>query len=95
MGDKSVYKDYVQNLPMDFSNYGPFYTDKEKDMLEGCDNMIIKTSMKKAIDANDYKLLCMAYPDLEKEITYDEFKTGKMLANTRAYDLAFTDGEVR
>jgi hypothetical protein len=65
LGDQSVYKDYVQNLPTDFSNYGPFYTDKEKEMLEGCDQMIMKTSMKKAIDANDYKLLCMAYPELE------------------------------
>jgi hypothetical protein len=64
MGEDSMYKNYVQNLPTDFSNYAPFYTDNEKDLLEGCDHMIMRTSMKKAIDANDYKLLCMAYPEL-------------------------------
>jgi len=57
--------------------------------------MIVKVTAKKAIDANDYKLLLAAYPDLEKEISYDEFKTGKCLACTRSYSLAFTDGVAR
>jgi hypothetical protein len=91
LGEKSKYKEYVQNLPTDFSNYAPFFSDVEKEHLTGCDYMIVKTTMRKAIDANDYKLLQMAYPELDKEISYDEFKTGKILANIRAYDLAFTD----
>lgn len=57
--------------------------------------MILKTTVKKSVDVNDYKLLQMAYPNLENEITYDEFKAGKVLASIRAYDLAFTDGVVR
>lgn len=71
LGDQSKYKDYVQNLPTDFNNYATFFTDKEKDELVGCDYMIMKTTMKKAMDANDFKLLQMAYPELDKEITYE------------------------
>lgn len=37
----------------------------------------------------------MAYPDLEKEIGYDQFKNGKILASTRAYDLIWTDNVIR
>jgi hypothetical protein len=57
--------------------------------------MVMKTTLKKAVEANDYKLLTMAYPDLDKEISFEEFKKGKILASLRAYDLAFTDGAVR
>ena len=57
--------------------------------------MIQKTQLKKAQDAQDYKLLTMAYPDLEKEVTYEEYKKGRVLASQRAYDLSFTDGVVR
>jgi len=43
--------------------------------------MIGRTQMKKAMDASDYKLLAMAYPDIEKEVSYEDFKKGKVLAS--------------
>lgn len=51
--------------------------------------------MKKGRDAADYKFMTKVCPEMEKELTYEEFKMGKALASLRAYDLAFTDGIVR
>lgn len=65
LGEKSKYKDYIQNLPTDFSNYASQFTDNEKAMLEGSESMIMKVTIKKTVDAQDYKLLCMAYPEFE------------------------------
>jgi hypothetical protein len=95
MGDLSKYKDYVQNQPATFDCYATCYTDDERLQLVGCDSMILKTTMRKTMEVNDYKLLEMAYPDISKEITYEEFKRGKILAGTRSYDLVWTDGVVR
>ncbi len=57
--------------------------------------MIMKVTINKSINVNDYRLLCMAYPDLEKEIPYKDWKNAKILTNLRSYQLTFTDGVVR
>lgn len=82
-------------MPSNGDSYGCNYTDDQRDLLVGCDSMIIHTSMIKASMMNDYHLLTMAYPDIKEQITYDEFKMGKVMASTRAYDLVWTDGVVR
>jgi hypothetical protein len=92
MGDQSVYKDYIQNLPLDVSHYPVNYSDTEQKYLQGSDHMIIKISVKKIVDKQDYDLLVMAVPELANTVSYEEFKLGKIWASTRAYDLAFTDG---
>lgn len=95
MGDNSFYKDYVQNLPLDLQHYAPMFNDIEKEELMGSTYTMEKISMRKASDINDFKLLMMANPEMDKQVTYNEFLRGKILALTRSYDLAFTDGNIR
>jgi hypothetical protein len=82
-------------MPSNFENYATCYTDEEREELIGCDSMIINTTIRKSMEMNDYKLLSMAYPDIQNQISYEEFKQGKILARTRAYDLIWTDKVVR
>lgn len=71
-----------------------FYTDVERDYLKGSDHTIIKISKKKYDERHDYDVLCCAVPEIAEQISFDEFLIGKIWASTRAYDLAFTDGEI-
>jgi len=37
----------------------------------------------------------LAVPEVANQVSFEEYRKGKLWASTRAYDLAFTDGEVR
>jgi len=96
MGDKSKYKDYVQNLPSDLSHFPSNFSQKEIDEnLKGSTAIQNKIKAKNQADERDFEILCAAHPALKDAMTLDEFKKGKIWASTRAYDLAFTDGQIR
>ena len=96
MGDKSKYKDYVQNLPSDLSHFPSNFSQKEIDEnLKGSTAIQNKIKAKNQADERDFEILCAAHPALKDAMTLEEFKKGKIWASTRAYDLAFTDGQIR
>lgn len=94
-GDESKFKDYVQNLPKDLSNYPSFFGDTEKDYFQDSSYPIRKITERKAIEANDYLVIKKQFEDIEKDLSYDDFKAGKTLANLRAFEMTFVDGSMR
>lgn len=95
LGDASKYKDWVQNLPKDLSSYPTFFTDTEKDYFQDSTFPVRKITERKAQEANDYLVIKKSFPEFEDEITYDEFKAAKILANLRAFEMTFTDNTMR
>jgi len=92
-GKESEYYPYVSNLHDLVDHYPTNYTDKEKEMLKGCDDLLFKCESKNIIDSNDYSLLTQVLPELKETVSLEEFKQAKRWVSTRAYGLAFTDGE--
>ena len=95
MGKDSVYYDYVSSLPTNLDNFPAKWSEKEQEYMKDCHTSQYKILSRKQTDANDYVNMCKAVPEMKDKISFDEFITGKIWASTRAYDLAFTDGEVR
>lgn len=90
----SKYAAYMKSLPLDVSNYPTMLSEADRDLLKGCAiNTKIDSAL--AIMQKDYDILCQTAPDLTKEVTFEEFKKGVILASQRAYDLTYTDGLVR
>lgn len=94
-GDDSKFKDYVQNLPKDLSNYPNFYGDAEKEFFQDSSYPIRKITERKAMEANDYLVIKKNFEDIENDLSYDDFKAGKTLANLRAFEMTFVDGSMR
>ena len=57
--------------------------------------MIQRIKKRNELVKKDYDLICQAVPSIKDAISFDEFHHGKILASSRAYDLAFTDGTTR
>ena len=93
--EKSKYWDYLKTFKSDLSHFPVAFDDKEQLLLTGCDYMSLQIMTTKTRMVQDFKLLQMAYPDLEKEVTYPEFREARMSVNQRIFDLAFTDGIIR
>lgn len=94
LGEESKYKDYVQNLPS-AKSFPTNFNDDDKTMLQDSSFAIRKITERKASEATDYSTIAKHFPDIEKEITYDSFKSAKALANLRCFDMPFMDGNMR
>jgi hypothetical protein len=94
-GKESDYYPYISNFNDLVDHYPTNFGDKEKELLKGCDDLLFKCESKNIIDGNDYTLLTSVCPELKDTCSLEEFKTAKKWVSTRAYGLAFTDGEQR
>jgi hypothetical protein len=93
--ENSEYYQYFSHFPEDQSHYPGNFSEKEKELVAGCTDLLFKAEERNIIDSNDYTLLCSVCPELKDTVSLEEFKRGKKWASTRAYELAFTDGGKR
>ena len=73
------------------------FGDEEKKLLQGSQLINKINSTDQALRA-DYDSMCSYEPLLKdpvEGITYEQFKRGKLLVATRAYDIVYTDGNPR
>jgi len=95
LGEKSKCREYVSFLPNNQHIFPENYTEKEMEMLKGCEHIAKKLELKNKVIQHDYDLLLAANPAIKDTVSLEEFKQGRTWAASRAYDLAFTDGQTR
>ena len=75
------------------TNFPTLLSEEDKELLKGC---TINEKIYAAIEQmrKDYDILCKTVPDLNKTVSFEEFKKGVIIASHRAYDLVYTDGSI-
>lgn len=91
----SPFRDYLNSLPQSQKHYPELFTEDELKHLKGSELMLQRIKKRNELVKKDYDLISQAVPSIKDTISFQEFQTGKILASSRAYDLAFTDGTTR
>jgi len=85
LGDKAEFKEYLDILPSDLSNFPIFFNDDEKAMLEG--SAFLTNIQKKLTDIDgDYSMITKKVPEFEK-FTKEEFKRALIYVSSRVFTM--------